>query len=299
MPFGRVVHALLTRPVPSEVLHRERGTPRAPDPAAVDITWLGTAGLVVEHAGAVLVVDPFVTRPGIRETLLRPLGPDPVKVRRYVPRADVVLCTHSHHDHLLDVPEVALQTGALVFGSPSTANLCRASGVGPSRIREVDPPVTVEAGPFRIGLRPSVHGRAVLGRVPSPGAIPPGVTPPLRLRQFGSSGRALRIFHLGSADFLPGTIAGLRCDVLATCLAGRHRRPGYLRELVGELRPMIVIPLHFDDFFTPMESVTRQLPKADVEGFSAEVRRLGDGCRPVVLDRQQTLRIPLGSALSH
>jgi L-ascorbate metabolism protein UlaG (beta-lactamase superfamily) len=302
-PLRRVVHATYTRSVPSRLLHRERGLRPPAEPGEVSLTWLGTAGLVLEHDGRVLVIDPFVTRPGLFETVTRRLAPDPGLVSRYVPRADVILCTHSHHDHLLDAPEVARQTGALVLGSASTCNLCRASGVPEAQLREVHPPEVVEEGPFRLELRPSVHGKAVAGRVPLSGVIPPEVQPPLRFYEFrtegtiaasievGAGDRPCRIFHLGSADFLPETISGLECDVLAPCLAGRDHRPGYVGELLTALRPTAVVPIHYDDFFTPIGSVTRQLASADLEGFRREVGIWGDGCRCVTLDRLDGIRI--------
>lgn len=297
-------HALLTSPVPARLLHRERGPQREPSPHAVAVTWLGTAGLRIEHAGRTLLVDPYLTRPGLRATLLAPLASDEAAVRRHAPRADLILCSHSHHDHLLDVPTVARQTGALVVGSGSAARYCLASGVPADRVRQVEPPATIDHPPFRVELRPSVHGRALLGRRPLPGEIAREPVPPLRVAGFrtpdafglmirvdAGDGRELSIFHLGSADFLPESVSGLRCDVLVPCLVGRHRRPGYVRELLTALRPRVVVPCHFDDFFAPLGGRTRQLPRADLEGFVRAVRVFGDGARAVVLDRLETVHL--------
>ncbi|MEI8255775.1 MAG: hypothetical protein WCJ30_08895, partial [Deltaproteobacteria bacterium] len=60
--------------------------PRAP---RMSLSYLGTAGFVLEAAGRTIVLDPFVTRPGLLATVLRPLAPDTRTIRRLIPRADI------------------------------------------------------------------------------------------------------------------------------------------------------------------------------------------------------------------
>jgi L-ascorbate metabolism protein UlaG (beta-lactamase superfamily) len=43
-----------------------------------------------------------------------------------VPRANFILVTHTHYDHVLDVPHIALKTRAIVVGTQSTENVLRA-----------------------------------------------------------------------------------------------------------------------------------------------------------------------------
>jgi L-ascorbate metabolism protein UlaG (beta-lactamase superfamily) len=38
----------------------------------------------------------------------------------HVKRADFILVTHTHYDHVLDVPYIATKTGATVIGTEST-----------------------------------------------------------------------------------------------------------------------------------------------------------------------------------
>lgn len=292
---SRLVHRAITGVPRRDLFTRlHYSEPQRPD--QVEVTWLGTAGIAVRYRGDVLLVDPYVSRPGLQETLTRRLEPDVDAVRRYLPRADAIVCSHSHHDHILDVPEVARVTGARVVGSDASANLCRAYGLPASQIIEVSPPQTVELGAFRITCRPSQHGRAVAGRVPLVGTIPSGVRPPLRYSEYrndttfgllievGEGDEAVSIFHLGSADFLPETVRGIRCDLLMPCMMGRDRRPAFTHDLLAAVHPRVVIPFHFDDFFTPLDQPMRELPGADLVGFSREVRRSGAPCRLVVLD---------------
>src|SRR4029079_10408399 len=92
----------------------------------VNVTWLGTAGFRIEHEGATLLIDPYLTRASIWRCLSAPLAADTEAIRRYLPQADAIVCGHTHFDHALDVPAIARATGATVFGSRSCAMLCRA-----------------------------------------------------------------------------------------------------------------------------------------------------------------------------
>ncbi|HSO37973.1 MAG TPA: hypothetical protein VLT33_35845, partial [Labilithrix sp.] len=48
------------------------------------LTWLGTAGFVIESPETTLLVDPFVTRPGFRRIASR-MVPDDLAIARHVP----------------------------------------------------------------------------------------------------------------------------------------------------------------------------------------------------------------------
>lgn len=103
----------------------------------ISITYLGISGLLIEHAGHVLLTDPFFSNPpatkgpGVLKWLLR--GPritaDSVVIERFLPQsadhASVILIGHGHYDHLMDVPYIATHraTSALIFGGPSIRHM--------------------------------------------------------------------------------------------------------------------------------------------------------------------------------
>ena len=59
-----------------------------------------------------------------------PLVPDAAAIAaRVPPRADLIVVGHSHYDHLLDAPSIALRTGAKLMGSASTLRVAKATGV--------------------------------------------------------------------------------------------------------------------------------------------------------------------------
>jgi L-ascorbate metabolism protein UlaG (beta-lactamase superfamily) len=236
------------------------------------VTWLGTAGFSIEHAGHVLLVDPYLTRASLLRCATGPLRTDAAAVAKLTPKADAIVAGHTHFDHVLDVPAIARATGAKVFGSTSCVRLCRASGVEETKVVDVEAkvrgePVRAEVGPFELRFVPSVHSRFALGRVPFPGDIADCESVPLWTHQykcgavFGVDVRVAgrRIYHLGSADLVDGAPeAGV--DLLLMCVAGWTTTERFAPRVMSALRPGAVLLSHWDDFFSPMDRGARALP---------------------------------------
>src|SRR5688572_23115088 len=106
---------------------------------AVRLSWLGTAGYVIETREATLLVDPFVTRQGVRRLAGR-LVPDDLAIARHVPkRVDAVLCGHSHYDHAADAPRIARVSKAKLVGSASTCAWGKAEGLTEDQLVRIPP----------------------------------------------------------------------------------------------------------------------------------------------------------------
>jgi len=121
--------------------------PRAEKNAPVSLEYLGTAGWRISDGTTVILIDPYLSRifgpqPPGRPPFARMPGderplygwndiavPDVTAIDSHIQRADFVLVTHTHYDHVLDVPHIALKTHATVIGTESTENVLRAYGV--------------------------------------------------------------------------------------------------------------------------------------------------------------------------
>lgn len=253
------------------------------------LTYLGTAGFVLEAAGRTIVLDPFVTRPGVLTTALRRLVPDLEAIRRWLPRADDVLAGQAHHDHVLDAPDLCRQTGARLIGSRAVCNVGRAAGMHETQLVETAGGETLPSGSLSVRGLPSRHGKVFPGRVALPGVIPQPPSWPPRVREL-RHGLVLNwvvrapgatIVHIDSADFIDNELAGIPCDVLCLCVIGRAYRPHYVAAAVSLLRPRFVIACHWDWLLTPLDRPARMLPAVDLPGFVREVRAAG--AEPVVL----------------
>lgn len=243
----------------------------SPD-GTVRVRWLGTAGFAIEHAGTIVLIDPYVTRTSLRGCLFSRLVSDPAAVARHAPRADAIVAGHTHFDHALDIPAIAQRTGATVFGSRSAVALCRAAGIPEARVRNVErnpgsEPVIAEIGPFRLRFLPSAHSRLLLGRVPLPGDITDCDALPLRAERYRCgavfaveirvAGRLL--VHLGSAELVEG-LDVKEPDLLLLCVAGWTASRDFPERVARALSPRAVLFAHWDNFFLPLDRPAVALP---------------------------------------
>ena len=92
--------------------------------------FLGTSSVLLSDGQTSVLSDGFVTRPGMLRVGMGKIAPNRALVRAAIERLRVdnlaaVVCAHSHYDHALDAPVWALETGAELVGSESTANIGR------------------------------------------------------------------------------------------------------------------------------------------------------------------------------
>lgn len=284
---------MLFQTIDASLYHRDPG----PTDARLSLTYLGTAGFVLQSEGHTVVIDPYVSRPGIRQTLLRPLVPDIDRIARHIPEADDVLVGHAHHDHVLDAPALCEQTGARLIGSPSVCNVGRSAGLPESQLVQTTGKEDIASGPGHVRGLPSRHGRVFLNRVGLPGDIPRTFDWPAKVSSF-RHGLVLnwlvelggvRVLHIDSADFIDAELEGIEADVLCLCAVGRAFRPWYTARAIELVKPKVVVPCHWDLFTRPIEDEPWLIPGVDIEGFLDEIERAG--CAHALLPFFGSLRV--------
>lgn len=266
-------------------LHRAEPAP----PGPVQIRFLGCTCFSVQGGGRTLVFDPYLSRPGLRQTALSRLRSDSARVRALLPHADDVLVGHAHHDHVLDAPELCRQTGARLIGSSAVGMVGRAAGLPESQIRVTAGREAIDCGGATVRGLPSAHGRVYFNRVYVQGDIrrPPPWPAHYSWLKHGQvlswhvEVGGLRVVHIDTAEFHAEELAGLRADVLCLCAIGRRFRPHYVEEAVRLLRPRWVIPCHWDLITRPFEADPLLLPQVDLPGMLREIRDAG--AEPVLL----------------
>ena len=268
------------------------------------VRWLGTAGFAVECDGHTVLIDPYLTRASLWTCLRGGLRSDPALVRRHAPRADAIVLGHTHFDHALDAPSIALSTGARVFGSHSAAALCRAHRVPEAQIVDVEAlcadrpsgPHVAEVGPMRLRFFPSAHSRFLLGRVPFPGEISDCDDIPMPMSHYRCgavfgleiSAHGRTIFHVGSAELVEeGLRDGPRqVDLALLCVAGWTSSRDLPERAVRALSPRAVLLSHWDDFLRPIDRPAKALPAmrmpALVERLARASRDVEVGTLPIL-----------------
>lgn len=92
----------------------------------MNLTYYGHACFAVEIGSRTLLFDPFITG----NPLANDIKPEALK-------ADYVLISHAHQDHLLDAPAIAKRTGATVLAPYEVCGWLNRQGV--SKTRPVNP----------------------------------------------------------------------------------------------------------------------------------------------------------------
>jgi L-ascorbate metabolism protein UlaG (beta-lactamase superfamily) len=242
--------------------------PQAPaEFTGLRVTFLGVASLLLNDGETAILTDGFFTRPAARDVFLGKIAPDRDIIARSLDRAGIrklaaVIALHSHYDHVMDSPEVARRTEAVLVGSNSTANVGRGWGLAEDRLRVVHNGEVLRFGKFEVTVIKSVHFPHPLAM----GEINEPLRPPVRAndyREGGSyqllvrhGGRSLLIS--GSAGFVEGGLAGRHADVVYLAIGGMGGkddayRSAYWQETVRAVHAGRVIPIHWDDFTLPLD----------------------------------------------
>jgi L-ascorbate metabolism protein UlaG (beta-lactamase superfamily) len=283
--------------------------PRGP----VEITYLGNAGWQITDGKKVILVDPWISEfhNGGNPTQITtddPVAtPDAALIDAHVHKADYILITHGHEDHMLDAPYIAKKTGAAIICTESTANIARANGVGDHFTPEnFDPAlvkkqslIVVRGGEdfqfdgFSLAVIPSLH-TALWDKRYNDGFWADGARPdlkaPLHESDYVEGGTLIyllriaghRIFIMGSMNYIEREVAGLRPDI-AIIGAGRDRKQIY--DYTGRLmralgNPPLVFPSHWDDYGSkPRAEVLKE-----VGVFAAEIHAAAPRTKVIVPD---------------
>jgi len=273
------------------VVADSQGTAEAAAPKrGVRITYLGTNAYLLESQGGTILIDPYFSRTGLARVLLQfPIAPDPHELAegfKHLPRhIDAILATHAHIDHLLDAPEIARRTGALLIASRTGTLLARSTGFPANRCRAVRPGQLVQLGFARIRVLPAAHDR-VLGSVPYPGNLETIPSPPQKPSDWicgqplafliEMNGKRIYIDSGGVPGVLPPANVGPVDLAIAGVAVGDGR--ARLNPLLDILRPRYFLPTHQDDFFLPLE-----------EGFRFGALTNFPAVRRLAADRRQKL----------
>ena len=218
--------------------------------------WLGVAGVELNAGGQVLTLDPFFTRPSLVD-MLRPLNPNPSLAAEKLPICHFVLVTHSHYDHLLDVPEVLRHTGAVAYGSANTCQLLRLLGTPAAQVHEIHRGDKLSLGAFKVEVIAGQHNWIPFGSIFN-GRLRPDMHPPLRAQDYRMDvclGYCITV--LGSRLLVCAAEPQLADILFAVAQESR----GYYLRLFQGIQPHTFVPIHWDIFTRPLNKPLRRFAR--------------------------------------
>jgi len=284
-------------------------SPPIEKPRQVSLEYMGAAGWRITDGTTIILIDPYLSRiigpppPGRPVPHVpgdtRPVYgwddaavPNVTSIDSRIKRADFILVTHTHYDHVLDVPHIALKTGATVIGTESTENVVRAYDIPEEQLITVRGGEDYNFGTFTLKVIPSLHSPLDHKHYFSSATAPANMKAPLTLRQMHPEGSTLaylirfhrhQILAFGGMNYIEREIEGLRPDVvLVGAGASRTEIYDYTGRLMRDLGfPPLVLPTHWDNFLVPYE-VSQQDSVESLQSFVREVNAISPKTKVIV-----------------
>ncbi|HVK83057.1 MAG TPA: metal-dependent hydrolase [Kofleriaceae bacterium] len=206
--------------------------------AATQVTWLGHAAFrIVTPSGKTLLVDPWLSNPS------NPTGKDEAKSTK----ADLILITHAHFDHVGDATDIAKRTKAKLVATFDLGNAIVGSGFpkdqfGMDTGGNFGGTLSLLDGEVNVTFVPAIHS-SVTGdgkAAGNPGGFVIAVT------------GGPTIYHTGDTDVF-GDMAQIgrfkKIDLMLACIGGHFTMdPRRAAEAAKLVRPKQIAPMHYGTF---------------------------------------------------
>jgi L-ascorbate metabolism protein UlaG (beta-lactamase superfamily) len=209
------------------------------------MSWLGHDSFRIKN-GKTVIIDPF-------------------KIRSISDKADILLISHEHFDHLSldDIKKVTSDKTIIV-----TIPACKKelSNLKAKEIKAVKPGDKVTFGDVTVEAVPAYN----LNKFREPGK-------PFHPKEDGKVGfivsvKGVRVYHAGDTDPIP-EMKGIKADIALLPVSGTYvMTPEEAAQAAGMIKPKIAIPMHYGSIVGSESDAERfkQLAPCPVQVLKAE-----------------------------
>ena len=213
------------------------------------IKWLGQGGYILNDGITEIIIDPYLTDvvfnvAGRKRQRPVPVEPEDVK-------ADVVVCTHNHLDHIDTEAIPRMKKDNMLFLAPSDCEEVL-KNLGVTKYKSFDEGDSLKIGDFEI------IGVYANHTVPATGVL---------------------IKHSGQSLYFTGDtlydekLTQTKCDILFICINGRLGNMSVMEaiETTVKINPHLAVPNHYDMFDSNMEDPEKfTVPQSFIMEFNKE-----------------------------
>ena len=256
----------------------------------MEITWYGTAALLMSSGGYHLLFDPFF-----------PLNRELDCCREEDFRqAGAIMLTHGHFDHAADLAKITAAHPVPVYCSETIKKALLDDGVPARLLNTVVPGEELALGPFQVKVLRGRHIKFNLPLILQTLFLNPRLATHFgNLRKIAGSmrrypaGQVLiyqirvegkTIMHMGSLNIDPEEDYPRRAEVLTFPYQGRSDLDRYSMPLLRKLQPASILLHHFDDTFPPISRPINLKPlQKKMSRFFPEIKIIAQYRQPIAL----------------
>ena len=254
------------------------------------ITFFGTTTLLFDDSTDQILFDAHFTRPSLAKYITGAMSEtstamcDELMRLHHIGRFKAIFVSHSHHDHVMDAPYIANKCDAMIYGSSSARNVALGGGIPEDRIVVFEDGGEYSVGSYKIRILKSLHSKPTILNNDLGVPIEKPLQQPVSLREYKEGGSYdfyiehgdKKILIRPSFNYIENQLNGIQADILFLGVAGlakadEEAEKAFFRETVEKVQPRLVIPVHWDNFFSsleiPVKGMPRLIEKTDVVFF--------------------------------